>query len=316
MDIQLRVLSSIGVLLILMFGVIAFKRFGLLRAEDGRIYSRLIANVTLPALILFSLAHAQVQWNHGELVALMVAVSCLCLGIGWLIANAYKLDGPGRAAVILATGFTSSSLLGFVLIAEVFPGNSDAMAEAVIVSGLGSQPLLFTVGTMIVQYYGARERDAGKRWRALSRYLRSPIFISLAVGLVLSLTVNLKGNPMIHSVIDGLKVVGAANTLMVLLAVGLILDFKGFKQVAGIAAWVGGINLILMPVLLSFGVHALDLQHWQQEVLVLQGAMPAATLSVVLCETYGGDAALAAKLVFSTTVAAAVTVPIVFLLAG
>ncbi len=315
METPLRALSSIGMLLLLIFGVILFKRIGLLEEENGRLCSALITKVTLPALILVSLIHADLQWNQGKLAFLMMTVSVVCLGLGWLIARSFRIDGPGTAAVVLTTGFGSSSLLGFTLIAEIFPGHDDAMVEAVIISGLGVQPLLFTVGTMIAQYYGVAERTLQAGRKAALAYFRSPIFIALVSGIVLANLTD-QEDPVINSILDGLRVVSAGNTLMVLLSVGLLLQLHDLRRIVGLAVCVGLVNLVVMPLLLMPPVHAMNLAHWQVQVLVLEGSMPAAMLSVVLCDAYGADARLAAKLVLATTAASVFTIPAVFLICG
>ena len=76
------------------------------------------------------------------------------LALGWLIGRTLGLDRSRMGPFILATGFGNSSLLGFALVSEVFSNNDQAMAEAIVLSSLGSQPLLFTLGTMIAIYYG------------------------------------------------------------------------------------------------------------------------------------------------------------------
>ena len=67
-----------------------------------------------------------------------------------------------------------------------------------------------------------------------------------------------------------------------------------------------------MPTLLWLPTQSMDLAAWQLDVLVLEGSMPSAMLAVVLCSSYGGDAKLASRLVFATTVLSVGTVPVVF----
>ena len=101
MGVQLRAFSSIAVLLLLIFGAKIFKRIGLLTEEHGRMCSTLITKVTLPALILVTLTHADFRWDYGKMTLLLAAASGTCLGLGRLIARAFHVDGPGTAAVIL-----------------------------------------------------------------------------------------------------------------------------------------------------------------------------------------------------------------------
>ncbi len=315
MDIQLRTLSSIGVLLILIFGVFLFKHIGLLKEEHGPVCSTLVTKVTLPALIFLSLIHAELKWDQGMMTILLMGVSMVCLSLGWLIARAFRLDGPAVAPVILTAGFSSSSVLGVALISELFPENKQAVVDTVVISGLGMAPLVFTLGTMIAQYYGDSTSTRQERRRAALDYFRSPIFCALVAGFAFaSLTDH--DNSIIHSILDGLRVVSAGNTLLVLLAVGLLVQWHNFRGVIALAGCVAFVNLIVMPLLILLPAHAMNLAHWEIEVLMLEGAMPAIMVPVVLCDAYGADGRLAAKLVLATLAASIFTIPGIFFLRG
>lgn len=104
MELLLRASSSIGVFLILVFGVMLTKRVGLLQEEHGRLCSTLIVKVTLPALIFVTLLHADFSCDYAKMSAILLGASAICLGLGWLLARAFKLDGPRTAPVILSVG--------------------------------------------------------------------------------------------------------------------------------------------------------------------------------------------------------------------
>ena len=187
--------------------------------------------------------------------------------------------------------------------------------NTVIMSSQGMAPLLITVGTMIALYYGANDLTPKQRRRETLSFFRSPIFIALVAGIALG-TVTNHDNSIAHSMLDGLDVVGAANTLMVLLTVGLLVKLQDLKGVAAIAICVGCVNLIVMPLLMMPPAHVMGLEHWEIEILALEGAMPPTAIAVVLCDAYGADARLAAKLTVSTIIASVFTIPLIFLFGG
>lgn len=314
MDVSLRAVSSILIVLAIVSLVVGLRKSGFLEVRYKDVFSTLVTHVSLPALIVVSLIEAELEWAEIEIAGLMLAATLVCLGLGWLIARSFTLAGPSRGAVILATGFGSSSLLGFALISEVFPGDSDAMAEAVILSGLGVQPLLFTLGAMIAGYYGEVGGRGPSATQAMLAFLISPLCLAMVVGFALSFILNADHlHPVVASAVDGLRVAADANTMLVMLAVGLCLQFERFGQILRLAAAVGAVKLFVLPALLALGGNLFDFEAWQVEVMLLEGAMPSGMLAVVLCNAYGAHAKLAAQLVFATTVAAIVTVPIVLL---
>ena len=277
--------------------------------------STLITKVTLPALILLTLTHADFKWNYGKMTFLLMTASFVCLGLGWLIARVFRVDRPGTAAIILVAGFSSSTVLGTSLIGELFPSSKQMVVDTVVFSSLGMVPFIITVGTLIALYYGAHDMTPKQRRRETLSYFRSPIFVALLIGIALGALTN-HDNWFVHSILDGLYVVSAGNTLMALLTVGLYLQLQDFKGIAGIVACVGIVNLILMPLVMMPPAHAMSLEHWEIEILALEGAMPAASLAVVLCDAYGADARLAAKLAVATFTASVFTIPTIFLFGG
>ena len=312
MDDHIRIVSSIVVLLLLICVTLLFKRIGLLQESDGAVFSKMITNITLPALIFFSMARTEILWEETELALIMFVVSLVCLFLGWVIARTLKLPAERMGPVILTTGFGSSSLLGFALVGEIFPNDDKAMAEAIIISALGVQPLLFTLGAVIAIYYGNLSETAGSRLKTSLKYFYSPIFIAFVAGVLLSVALGRSAHPVYRSIMEGVHIAAAANTFLVTLTVGLFLRFDGMKQILPIGALVAAVKLIVMPVLVWIPTVFMALPLWQIEVLVLEAAMPSAALAVVLASSYGCDAAFTCRVVVVTILPAIATVPIMF----
>jgi predicted permease len=100
----MSIISAIGSLLVLLCLTLTLRRSGLLNDEHGKLFSLLVTRVTLPALIFYSLNHSHLLWSEAELALIMSLVTLACLFLGWVCASALKLDGPSKAAVILASG--------------------------------------------------------------------------------------------------------------------------------------------------------------------------------------------------------------------
>jgi predicted permease len=311
---SLRAVSALATLVGLILFALLLKRRGFLDETHGRIISRLVTNVTLPAVVLASLSRSRIQWNELGLATVMSGAGLTCLAIGWLIARFFRLDRPQTAAVILASGFANASMLGFPVIAQVYPGDQNDLAEAVMLSGIGSQPLIFLLGTMIAIHYGGGKVSPAERTWASLKYFRSPIFFAFALGVALSIFVGPVSNPIYDRLMDAVKVVGQANTFLVTLAVGLLLQLRFPGRLMAVAVLVAAAKLVLMPVLAwAFG-RTLGPAAWQLHVLVLEAGMPSAMLVVALCSTYGCDDRLTASFVLITTALSAITLPVMLAL--
>lgn len=312
MDEHLRAVSAIVILLLLICLAVLLRRLGVVDEHHGKTFSRLVTQVTLPALILFSMARAEVLFSEIELALAMMAAGLLCLGLGWGIARALALERAKAGPLILAAGFGNTSLLGFAMVSAVFPDDPRAMTEAVVISALGVQPLLFTLGTLIAIYYGDSETARSSQLADCLAFFRSPIFLAFVAGLLLSELVGPSTHPIYRAVMDGIHIAGAANTFLVTLTVGLFLSVRGLRETLGVVVLVAAVKLVVMPSLVWLPTHLMASAPWQVEVAVLEAAMPSSMLAVVLASAYGCDAGFACRMVIVTTVLAVITVPVMF----
>lgn len=311
---HIRVIISIAMLVALICFAVLLRRLGVLKEDMGPVFGGLVTKVTLPSLIFVSLVKTDILASDALLALVMVGAELICLALAWLGARALKLGPAQTGAMILTAGFGSSSLLGYPLISHLFVNDPQAVTEAVIISELGVGPLLFTLGTFIAIYYGAAQVSARDRLRTAMKFFYSPIFISVVLGILASLLGLPWQHPYIKPFIDALDFLAQANTFAVVLTVGLLLHFSGLGKVLPLVFIVGGLKLILKPILVWLPTLGMDLAHWQVQVLVLEAAMPSAMLSVALSASYGCDAKLASKLVFATSVACSVTLLVMFTL--
>jgi len=312
MEIQARVILSIVVLISLICLSALLRWLGLVKEEDGMLLSKLVTHVTLPALIFVSLAKSSLQLEFAWLALIMLAAEIVCLALAWLVGRQLQLAPPQMGAVVLTAGFGSSALLGYALINQIYVGDVQALAEAVVISELGVGPAMFTLGTMIALYYGSEHGEVGGRLAVVLSFFRSPIFISLLAGLMWS-ALHLPTNTIFVEIpFQVLDILGSANTFLVVMTVGVLLNFQGLRSIVMLVAVVCTIKLIIKPVIVWLPSLVLDLTAVETQVLVLEAAMPSAFLTVVLATSYGCDGKLASKLVFATVVASAVTIISIF----
>ena len=312
-----KIVISIATLLGVILVAVLLRNRGVIKEEQGKLFADLVTYVTLPALVFSSLSHATIYPEYALLAILMVAAELVSLALAWAVGRRLSLENAQMGAFMLVSAFGSSSFLGYALISQVFPGNIDAMTEAVIISEVGLVPVLFTVGTMVAIYYGRSDLDSRGRLLASTSFFKSPLFFSLVAGVCWSmLHLPLEGK-VLTPIFHFLEVLSSANTFLVAMTVGVLLHFSGMHRIVWVVIFVVLIKLILKPLIVWVPTLAMDLQDWQMQVLVLEAAMPSALLTVVFAKTYGCDAKLASRLIFATLVISSVTIIAMFgLLAG
>ena len=312
MDIQTKVISSFAVLVALICLAMMLRRLGLVKEEHGALFSKLVTHVTLPALIFVSLAKSILHWEYALLALIMLAAEIACLVLAWLVGRQMRLPPPQLGALSLTAGFGCSALLGYAVISQVYGGDVQAIAEAVVISELGVGPALFTLGTMIAMYFGSGHEVAGGRVAEAMQFFRSPIFVAVLAGLAWSTLRLPTDTGFVNVAFQAIGVLGSANTLLVAMTVGGLLHFQGLRSTLPLVAVACAIKLLIKPLMVWLPSLAFDLSAIQIQILVLEAAMPSALLTVVLANTYGCDGKLASKLVFATAVVSTATVVAIF----
>ncbi|MEA3490691.1 MAG: AEC family transporter [Campylobacterota bacterium] len=309
MQIYIHTLTSILVLVLLILFVAYLRHRGHLKQESGALFSWLVMQVTLPALLFTALAHSAMEWHYLLLFLIMFGAEMILLLTSWGVGRFLKLKSEQMGTFLIVSTFGSSALLGYALIAELFPGNSAVLVEAAFVSELGVGLPIFTIGVMIAIYYGSTDREEITLLEGILPFFRSPIFLSIVLGILWSTLSLPTQGIVIEPLFDMIHIIAKSNTFIVALTVGVMLNFSSLRDIIYIIVATIILKLILSPILVWIPAGFMDLEIWQLQVLILESAMPSAMLSVVLANRYGCDAKLAAKLVFVTLFASILTAP-------
>ena len=238
----------------------------------------------------------------------MIASEFILFVLAWLVGKSLKLPHKQMGSFLLVSIFGSSALLGYALIIQLFPHNTSALAEGVFISELGVGLPLFTLGVFIAMYYGKADQEASSLIKGGLLFFKSPIFIAIVLGLLWSFSPLETQGTFITPLFEAIYIVGKANTFLVALTVGVLLNFSTLHNIITIGLSVIVLKLIVAPLLVYFPANMLSLEPWQLQVLLLESSMPSAMLSVVLARQYGCDAKLAAQLVFITLTVSLFTV--------
>jgi malate permease and related proteins len=302
--------------IIIMLGLIAIayllKMGGIIRDEHRPLFSRLVMDFALPAMIFSALATvAPVKW---DIVAagLMLAVVAGQLAIGWLIGTALHLTRPKMGAFMLAVAFSSSATLGYTLVSQIFPGNAAALTSAVMISELGVGIPCIVIGAVIAMYFGG-SKDISI-WPGLRAYLVSPLFIAIVAGLGASFLLSSCTNPLWQTFLAVLSPVGGSLMIFVALGVALMIRWVPLEKIGLLVVITLILSLVLQPLFAIILAAVVTLPVLQTQVLVLETAMPSGMIAAVLSARYGCDGELASVLVMATYVFSLITLPVVMLL--
>ena len=264
----------------------------------------LVYYLLLPALVLSVLWQAPLGVSSVKIA--FVAASGVLGGMGlmWLYSRGRHMGARQTGAMVLAAGFPNATYLGLPVLESTFGEAGRSMALQYDL--FACTPLLLSVGMMVADHYG---NDGQRQGNALADLIRVPPLWGAAAGV----TLNLAGVPMSDWVGDFLDRLGSTVPALMLLALGMGLSarYVSWQTVTRILP-VLVIQLALMPVLVWWLATSVGLSGDLLVGVVLEAAMPAMVLGIVICDRYGLDTGLYATVVTVSTALGLVTLPLWF----
>ena len=291
---------------------ILLKRYGVLAEEQSTLFSKLLTQIVAPAMIFVELAMHTIAPRQLLMVVVMFVSVLATLLAAWAAGRALRLPRPTIGALIIVSTFGSSTLLGYPLVQYAFPGNPEAMTDAVLASGLGMGLPFFTLCPMIAMYFGSGSQDKSSIKKTATQYFRSPIFIAVVLGLATSPFSLNPRNPLVAPFTVALDMISSAIPFLATFVLGLQLRLVSPRKILPLVVVSSVINMGLEPYLtyLQTGLYRLSTE--QQEVLVLLSSMPSGPLGPVFATRFRSDGETASTIAFVNTVLGVIMVPLVF----
>ncbi|MBU4539717.1 MAG: AEC family transporter [Firmicutes bacterium] len=300
MDINVVINQMLELFMILTLGYLATKK-KVVSPKFGTQLSNFILSITLPGMMLASVASIPEQTDHKE-VLMMFAIAILFYlvmpFIAYLIARILLVKREDRHLYMYMTIWSNVGFMGFPVIASIF--GEGAIFYATIFN-LIFNVSNFTLGIMLMSKDGIKALDRKK-------FLSPGMIASIAAVTMFAFKLKLP-----ELVNDTLKTVGSTTSALAMIVIGIALAGIPIKSVfteirlypyviikqilLPLSAWLVLRNVITNPYLLG--------------IVIVIIAMPVATSAVLFANRYENNVALATKAVFITTLASVVTIPII-----
>ncbi|MDZ7796378.1 MAG: AEC family transporter [Candidatus Marinimicrobia bacterium] len=307
-------IQSLLLLVSLIACTLWLKRRGIVTAENRVIFSRLVTDFVLPALIIETFARHTFKFQDLFPALIMLVVSIICLSLAWGVGRLFRLNKPKLGAFILVSGFGSSASLGYALVQQMMGSDPRAVNVALIIGEFGATMPFFIIGVAIAVYFGGTATSAKNKWAASISFFKSPIFLSLIFGIVLSFLHLPETNPVVAFFYHLLNIIGGSLIFIVAIAIGLMLRPIPMKSLLPLILAVAMIKLIIQPLLAFAGAHYFGTPDFESSVLVIEAGMPSGTIAAVVGARYGLDGGLASAITIATYIISLITMPLIFLL--
>lgn len=272
--------------------------------------ARLIVAVIIPALIFSIIAGSGVTLKEfliGGSFALGVALCYTLLIIaGLLMSKLFRLEGKSANIFVALTAFGNMGFMGIPLILEIF---KDPVAQVCIsVYTVIDMALLWTLGV----YLCSRHGDSSNHLSAV-RNMINPTTVTLAIAFII-MVFQIPVPGVLMATVAGL---GGTSKYLTMFYLGGILAFiaagRIVKKPSIFALTL--MKMLAMPIIAYF-ILGFFLPPVPRAILTLIVGLPSMTTVAMIATTYQSDDEYATEIIFVTTLASLITIPLVFYLTG
>lgn len=290
-------------MLVILFGMAMgylAHRLGYLGGETDQKLSKIILNITMPCLIVASVATGDELPGAAEILSVL-KVAAVFYGmellvsavVSRLLGGTDKQKGVWRYTLV----FPNMAFIGYPVAVALF--GPEALFYAVILV-LPFNLLAYSLGPLML---------AGRakfRWQQLT----SPCIIASVIALVVAL-----GHIRLPAIVgECAGFVGDLTTPLSLLVVGsLLAGLTVGKVFASPRLWaLTAVRLLVLPALLWLLLGWMNVEPpMVAGIAVILMAMPTAVNGSMLSMEYGGDTECMAQITFLTTLVSIITIPVV-----
>jgi hypothetical protein len=276
---------------------------GLFGDEEGALLRKFVVRFTVPLFVFFSVYEARPESVASILpmaAAFLLMTAALFL-VGWAASAPFRAPHQ-KTAVHACVTFGNYGWMGLG-VAHALLGEPGS--QRVVYFFLLWWPAFYAFGLTIGLIHVGRRRGAVPLRDAAAIAL--PPIVALGVGLAL----NLAAVPVPGFVALTLRPFGEMTVPLILLSLGMMLDFRRLGREVKPALLVSALTLVVGP-LIGWGLAALLARDPVSfRVIILEGAMPVATLTPLLEENYAMDKDLVSTAIVLSTLLCLVTVPVV-----
>lgn len=295
--------SLIAVFLVIATGW-ALKAGGLVQAQHWGGVERLTYQVLFPAVVVHTLATANLGslpvLGMGLSLVLSILTAAAVLMLLRSLLQRYGIGGPAFTSIF--QGSIRWNTFVALALAAGLHGREGTTLMAIAVASM--IPVLNVICVLVLSRFGSGKRmSAGATLRSIAT---NPFIWSTALGLAL----NRVQGVLPLAFVTYVDVVGKAALGTGLLAVGAGLDLRSLAR-PRLPHWIAiTTKLVIMP-LLAFGfAMAFGLTGTALTMTIIASAVPTATAAYFLARDLGGDAPLMAEITTAQTLLAMLSLPL------
>jgi len=294
--------TIIAIILMIILGYLC-RRFEFLKAEDTQTLNKIVVYIAIPSLIFLSMYNADLSniRTFGTITLTCITVGLISGIFAYIFTRLRNYPSKTRWGVVAASTLFNSGFLGYPVVLGVF--GAAGLVRAVFYD-VGSTLLFISFGVFFLIIYGGSYQDIIKR---------SVLFPPL-LAVISGITANILHIPLGSVIPNTLGYLSGAAIPMIMLSLGLSLEFKGIKEYFGVASFVSALKLVISPMIAMVVVGLVGLSGLDRTVAIVEAGMPSAMFSLVLAITYDLNIKATAACIFLSTSLSMISITVLILI--
>lgn len=282
-------------------------KLGYLGGEFDRQLSRLVINITCPALILSSAMTGTLPDRRFILPLLLISVITYALltGVAILLPRYLTQKKTDEGSIGFALMFGNVGFMGYPVVASIF--GHEAVFYAAVLNVVNTFAV-FTIGTVLIT---GKSDVEGKHFQKKVLY-STPMLAAYLTMAIVALEI---GN-IPEAISQPLTMLGDITVPAALLIIGSSMSNLPLRSLLGNSTvYVTTLfRLVLLPIGIHFLMDTLGFSPLVVNINTLVIAMPVATYGTILCLRHEKDTTLMTEVTFITTLFSMLTIPALTLL--
>ena len=278
-------------------------KLGYLGGDFDRQLSRLVINITCPALILSSAMTGELPDRQYILPLLLIStLTYIVLAtVAFFLPRYLTKRREDEGAIGFALMFGNVGFMGYPVVASIF--GHEAVFYAAVLNVVNTFAV-FTVGTMLIT--GKNEVE-GSRFEKKVLY-STPMLAAYLTMLIVALRID----DIPQYISQPLTMLGNITVPAALLIIGSSMSQLSLRSLIGNTTvyMTTALRLAILPLIVHGLMTALGFSPFVVNINTVVIAMPVATYGTILCLKYEKDTTMITEVTFITTLLSMLTIPL------
>jgi len=280
---------------------------GFLGGDFDRQLSKLVINITCPALILSSAMTGELPDKRFILPLLLISaityiiLACVAFSLPRYITSRKEDEG----SIGFALMFGNVGFMGYPVVASIF--GHEAVFYAAVLNVVNTFAV-FTIGTVLIT---GKSKVEGERFQKKVLYSTPMLAAYLTMGIV---ALEIDNIP--EAISQPLTMLGNITVPAALLIIGSSMSNLSLRAMLGNRTVYATtlFRLALLPIGIHYLMGTLGFSSFVVNINTLVIAMPVATYGTILCLKYEKDTTMITEVTFITTLLSMISIPLLVML--